>query len=154
MKTLILALGNPILSDDAVGWEVADRLSSRLRGHSVDVLKESAAGLDLLRTISEYERLIVVDAIQLGTRPVGSIHRFTLDELRSTIRYSSAHDINFVTAFAMGKTLGYEMPEDIRIYGIEVKELRVFAEGLTPEVGEKLDDIAGEIAADLGNPTS
>lgn len=30
MKTLILALGNPILSDDAVGWEIADRLTTGL----------------------------------------------------------------------------------------------------------------------------
>ena len=30
MKTLILALGNPILSDDGVGHEVADRLAERL----------------------------------------------------------------------------------------------------------------------------
>ena len=61
-------------------------------------------------------------------------HRFTLEDFKSTIRYSSAHDINFASAFAMGRELGYDVPVDVRIYGIEVQELRRFAEGCTPIV--------------------
>ena len=149
MKTLILALGNPILSDDGVGWEVADLLAERLDGQDVDFLKESGATLDLLRRFAGYDRLVVLDAIQLGEGPVGTVYRFSLDDLQSTIRYSSAHDINFATAFSLGRSLGYDVPEDIRIYAIEVKELRTFAEGCTPEVARKLPEIADEIAGDL-----
>ena len=153
MKTLILALGNPILSDDAVGWEIADRLVARLPADETHVMKESGATLDLLPRFAGYERLVVVDAIQLGTAPVGTVHRMTLDDLRSTVRRSSAHDINFATAFAVGRQWGYEIPRDIRIYGIEVRELRRFSENLTPEVQERLEAITGEILADLNRPT-
>ena len=149
MKTLILALGNPILSDDGVGWEVADLLAEMLDARDVDILKESGATLDLLHRFAGYDRLAVLDAIQLGEAPSGTLYRLSIDDLRSTIRYSSAHDLNFATAFALGRSLGYDMPEDIRVYAIEVKELRRFAEGCTPEVARKLPEIASEIAADL-----
>ncbi|MBM4142773.1 MAG: hydrogenase maturation protease [Lentisphaerae bacterium] len=148
-KTLILALGNPILSDDAVGWEVADRLAPRLPAERYDVLKESGATLDLLRRLAGYDRLVVIDAIQLGNGPAGTVHRLTLEDLRSSVCHSSAHDINFATAFALAARFGYVVPADIRIYAVEVRELRRFAEGCTPEVAGKLDAIAEGILSDL-----
>lgn len=152
-RTLVLALGNPILSDDAVGWELADRLVGKLDGKQFTILKESAATLDLLRRLEGYERLVVLDAIQLGTQPVGTLHRFTLQDFASTIHYSSAHDINFATALQMGKDFGYNTPEDVLIYGVEVKELRRFAEGCTPEVAVELDALAEQIVQDLQGTT-
>jgi len=147
--TLILALGNPILSDDAVGWEIADRLGAHLPAEGFDILKESGATLDLLRRVSGYERLVVIDAVQLGTAPVGTIHRFTLDDLRPTVRHSSAHDINFATALTIGEQLGYAMPTSTRIYGIEVQELRRFHEGCSPKIAARLADMAAEIGEEL-----
>lgn len=148
-KTLILALGNPILSDDAVGWEVADRLAACLPDEAFDIIKETGATLDLLSRFEGYDRLIIIDAIKLGSVPVGTVHKFTLDELNSTIRRSSAHDINFATAFSMGKQLGYDIPNDVRIYAIEVKELNRFSEGCTPEIKSKLDCITQQITSQL-----
>jgi len=145
-RTLILALGNPILSDDGVAWEIADRLASGAAETQTDILKESAATLDLIPRISQYDRLVVIDAVQLGTAEVGTVHRFTLADLRETIHYTSAHDLNFASAFAVGDRLGYPTPREVLIFGIEVKELRRFAESCTPEVAAKLDRIAEEIA--------
>lgn len=148
-KILILALGNPILSDDAVGWIVADRLVAELPDAGISLLKESGATFDLLGKIAGFDRLVVIDAIQLGTVPVGSVHCFSLDDLRSTIRLTSAHDLNFATAFALGREMGYDIPEDICIYGIEVKELRRFSEELTPEVESSLEEIVETIKLDM-----
>lgn len=49
----------------------------------------------------------------------------------------------------MGKEWGYNIPTDIRIYDIEIKELLRFSEGCTPEVSEKLDEIVEHILSDL-----
>jgi hydrogenase maturation protease len=149
MKTLILALGNPILSDDGVGWEIADRLAAVCPPDKVDILKESGATFDLLAKFAGYDRLAIIDAIQLGKGPVGTVYRFTLEDLQSTVRYSSAHDINFATAIAMGRDLQYPIPDDIRIFGIEVKELRRFSEHCTPDLQLKVEGIAREILEDL-----
>lgn len=147
MKTLVLALGNPILSDDAVGWEVADRITGR--APDLNVLKESNATMDLIPTMAGYERLIIIDAIKTGSAEPGTLHRFTLDDFASTIRPTSPHDVNFATAFEMGRQMGYEIPPDIRIYGVEVQELNKFAEGCTPEVAAAIDGIADRILAEL-----
>jgi hydrogenase maturation protease len=147
MKTLVLALGNPILSDDGVAHEVADRLAGRL--DSTDIIKSSAATMDILPKLAGYERLVVVDAIQRGSAPPGTVHRLSLNDFTDTVRPSSTHDINFATAFWMVKKWGYDIPADIRIYGIEAVELSKFAEGCTPPVAEKLDEIVEHILNDL-----
>jgi hydrogenase maturation protease len=148
-KILILALGNPILSDDAVGWELADRLERLLPPGTADFLRESGATLDLIPRLGAYECLVIVDAVQLGQAPAGALYRFTLDDFRATIRHSSAHDINFATAFEVGRRLGYPIPPEIRIYAIEVQELNRFAEGCTPAVAARLDALAQEILDDI-----
>jgi len=59
--------------------------------------------------------------------------------------YASNRRINFATAFQMAKQWGYHIPEDIRIYCIEVK----FSQGCTPEIAEKLNKIVEHILCDL-----
>jgi len=147
MKTLILALGNPILSDDAVAFEIADRLIGRIS--DIDIIKSSAATMDLVPKLADYERLIVIDAIKTGSAALGTVHRLSLEDLTDTIRTTSPHDINFATAFEMAKNWGYEIPADIRIYAIEVEQLTKFSESLTPEVAEKLNEIAKQILDEL-----
>ena len=127
MKNLILALGNPILSDDSVGWLIADRLADRLKNKQIDIIKSSAATMDIIPQLAGYQRLVVIDAIVLGSGGPGTVHRFSLEDFAATVRPSCPHDINFATAIQMGKEWGYDIPSDIRIYGIEVKELLKFS---------------------------
>ena len=54
--------------------------------------------MDIIPKLAGYDRLVVIDAIQLGDVPIGTVHRFSLSDLASTIRLSSPHDINFATA--------------------------------------------------------
>jgi len=158
MKTLILALGNPIVSDDGVAHEVADRLEKSLHQSSTperqfDIVKSSAATMDIIPKLAGYDQLVVLDAVQLGTVPVGTVHQFSLADLASTVRSSSPHDTNFATALQMGKEWGYYIPSDIRIFGIEVKELSIFSENFTPEVEKKIDKIVENILSNLtANP--
>jgi hydrogenase maturation protease len=155
MKTLILALGNPILSDDGVAHIVADCLKERLgslstgQSEQYDFIKSSVATMDIVPHLASYNRLVVIDAIQLGCSPPGTVHRLNLDDFASTIRPSSPHDINFATAFHLGRQWGYKIPRDVRIYGIEAKELRVFSEHCTEEVAERLDQIVEDILEEL-----
>ncbi|MHC4417473.1 MAG: hydrogenase maturation protease [Planctomycetota bacterium] len=134
MRTLILALGNPILSDDRIGWEVADRLAERTG--QIDIIKSSGATMDIIPKLAGYEQVVVIDAVKFGSVSPGQVHRFSLDDLAGTVRPSSPHDINFATAFKMAKQWGYN-------------ELLKFSENCTPQVAEKLDEIVEYIANDL-----
>ena len=60
-KTLILGLGNPILSDDGVGLWIARRLGEKLLG--IEVREEAIAGISILDVVQGFPRLVVIDSI-------------------------------------------------------------------------------------------
>ena len=64
MRTLVLGLGNPILSDDSVGFRVAQLLRSQLDQREVTVLETGVAGLNLLDLLVGYDKAVIIDAIQ------------------------------------------------------------------------------------------
>ncbi len=79
MKTLILGLGNPLVSDDSVGLRVADELKMRLAGRAdVEVSEDYWGGLRLMERMIGFDRAVVVDAIQTGAPP-GTIHLLAAD---------------------------------------------------------------------------
>jgi len=55
LKTLVLGLGNPILSDDSIGIRVAQAIEQDYRGEAVTVMEASQAGLNLLDLVAGYD---------------------------------------------------------------------------------------------------
>jgi hydrogenase maturation protease len=133
-RTLILGLGNTILSDDGVGCRVAMALKDRLNSPDVDIMEASIAGLDFLDLLTGYDRTIIIDAIQTEKGTPGQIYRFGPDILNSTRHASTPHDVNLATALELGKRLNMKLPRQIIIFAIEVKDVTSFSEECTPEV--------------------
>ena len=134
MKTLILGLGNPILSDDGVGVRVAEELKNRIDRHEVTVAEASIGGLGLLDLLDGYDRAIIIDAIQTAGGEAGRIYQLRLDALEITRHVTSPHDVNFATALALGNKLGLSLPQHIVIFAIEAADVITFGEECTPEV--------------------
>ena len=70
-QTVVVGLGNPVLSDDRVGLAVVERLEKLLREHSLDnvaVRSSTRGGFELLDLLNGYDRAILVDCIQTGER--------------------------------------------------------------------------------------
>jgi hydrogenase maturation protease len=134
IKTLILGLGNPILSDDSVGYQVAMTLKERLDMPDVDIKEAGIAGLDLLDMITGYDRTIIIDAIQTEKGKPGRIYRFGPDLLTSTRHSGTPHDVNIATALELGKKLNLKLPREITIFAIEVEDVTSFSEECTPGV--------------------
>jgi hydrogenase maturation protease len=133
-RTLILGLGNTILSDDGVGCRVAMALKDKLNSPDVDIMEASIAGLDFLDLLTGYDRTIIIDAIQTEKGTPGQIYRFGPDILASTRHASTPHDVNLATALELGKRLNMKLPHQIIIFAIEVKDVTSFSEECTPEV--------------------
>jgi len=134
MKTLILGLGNTILSDDGVGIRVIEELQRRLYDPDITVLETNVSGLSLLDIIIGYDKVIIVDAIQtVGGKP-GDIYQLTPDALKVSRHAASPHDVNFATALELGKKLGLAVPREIVIFAIEVDDVTTFSEECTPEL--------------------
>ena len=137
MKTLILGLGNPLVSDDSVGLRVAAELKRLLADRpEVDVDEEYWGGLRLMERMIGYDRAIVVDAICTGARP-GTIHQLTPDAI-PTQRSASAHDVNLSTALELGRRTEMHLPanENVLLIGIEAEDVLTFSEECTPAVRE------------------
>ena len=142
-STLIVGLGNPILGDDGVGWRVAEEVQNQLRLYpelaaDVDVECLSLGGLSLMEHMVGYARAIVIDAINLGQEPHGSIHCYTLEEFPECAgaHLTSTHDTSLQTALRLGSSMGAKIPDDITIIGIESASVYDFSEELTPPVAE------------------
>jgi hydrogenase maturation protease len=138
MKTRLLGMGSPILSDDAIGVRLATDLKAALptpRRSRLDIIEEcSVGGINLLDLLSGYERVIVLDSIQTSGGTPGAWHRFTADALRETVHLTNIHDANFATVLELGRRLHLPVPDDaeIHIFAVEIEDNRTFSERMTP----------------------
>lgn len=156
MKTLVIGLGNPILTDDGVGVKVAYELERTLGDElreCVCITECSVGGLRLMEAMVGYDRVILIDALlsQNGNKP-GRISRMTLGELTmisATQHSASAHDTTLVTALDTGRELGLNLPDEIIIFAIEVENVIDFSEGLTQEVAAAVPKVTDAVLAEL-----
>jgi len=138
VETLILGLGNPILSDDGVGIRVARALEGRLNQPNVTVIETSVAGLDFLELLVGYDKTIIIDSIQTKEGKVGQIYKFEPEALAATRHASTPHDVNFATALELGNRLGLALPQQIVIFAIEVENVTTYSEECTPKVRDAI----------------
>lgn len=157
IKTLIIGLGNPILTDDGVGVKVAMELEKviDLDAHpNLTITEACAGGIRLMEVMLGYERVVLIDAYYLNpenTTP-GKIHHLSLDDLRSvspTQHSTSAHDTSLVTALDAAEKMGYQIPREFIIYAVEVENILEFSETPTPAVAEAIPQVVSQIIEEL-----
>jgi len=149
LKTLVLGLGNPILSDDSVGFRVVQGLKDKFSRPGLTLTESSASGLGLLDLITGYDKLIIIDAIKTGGGQAGKIYRLSAENLSDTRHLASPHDINLATALELGKKLGIALPQQIIIFAIEVVDVTNFSEKCTPKVEKAIPLAVSMIAEEL-----
>lgn len=151
-RTLVLGLGNPILTDDAVGLRVAESVRPLLADRAgVDVECEYRGGLRIVERMVGYGRAILIDALRSGGVP-GAIRELGPGEI-PTQHSASGHDVNLATAVTFARRAGFDLPADekIRIIGIEVETLDVFGERCTPRVAAAIDRAVAGVLHLLGS---
>jgi hydrogenase maturation protease len=148
MKTLILGFGNPILTDDAVGIRIAQELEQEFP--DLTVVATSEAGLSLLEQVTGYDRLVIIDSIKTEKGKPGELYQLGLEDLKPRSEFSSSHGLDIATAFKLGERLGYQMPEQVSIYAVEVKDNTTFGEKCTLEVAQSIPFIIRQIIKEEG----
>ncbi len=143
MKTVILGLGNPILTDDAVGIKIAQKLKEG--NPKLEVIETSEAGIALLDLITGYDKLIIIDSIKNEQGKPGELYKLGLEDLKPAKDFLSSHGIGIATAFELGKGLGYKMPKFVSIYAVEIKDNTTFGEKCTKEVEQRMPSIVKQI---------
>jgi hydrogenase maturation protease len=159
MKTLIIGLGNPILGDDGVGWKIAQEIEKQFssivdRPPSVTVECFALAGISLMEQMIGYERVILIDSLNTGKHPQGTVVTFSLDELADlTYGHSaSAHDLSLKNALVMGRSMGADLPDDknVLVVAVEAQHVYDFSENLTPAVEAAVPVAVDEVFKLLG----
>lgn len=150
MRTLVIGIGNPILSDDGVGIHVARELQKKgLPG--VDVEELAASGLEFLDIVRGYDYVVVVDAIKTSTGKPGDIYELEEKDFERAVHGSSPHGINIATALALGRRIVPEqMPKRVRFIAIEAQDLVNVKESLTPDVAKAVPEVVRIIQKELG----
>jgi hydrogenase maturation protease len=139
MRTIVVGLGNPILSDDSVGIKVAALVKQAIPENAgVDVVEAYAGGLRLMEAIAGYERAIIVDAMKTGLHKPGTVQMLSLESLTKTRNTLCTHDGDLATAIALGKDLGLALPGLVEIMGIEADDVESFSEELSSGVSKAL----------------
>lgn len=138
MKTLVLGLGNSILTDDAAGLRVIDELKNLLLNPDVTVDRTEAGGINLLEYLEGYDRAIIVDSVQLPAGKPGQIYCLQPGDLPATRYTGLTHGIDFPTILELGKMLGMKMPAEIWIFAIQAQDVLTIGEKCTPAVAEAI----------------
>ena len=145
-RTLLLGLGNDILTDDGVGLYVVRQLRATLAGcPAIDVRETMEMGLALLDFISGYETVVLVDSIQTGRVAPGVVHELDAAALRQ-LTGRTPHFVGIGETLALGRHLGLPMPQQVRIFAIEVADPRRPPYGVDPRLWKRTCELAEELA--------
>jgi len=149
MKTLVLGIGNPILSDDAIGILVAREVKKRITDRNIDVEEASVVGFYLWDIVAGYQKLIIIDSIITGKKKAGSIYRLRPEELENDNLPATSHQIGIINSLKLGGKLGFELPREVIIYAIEAKDNTTFSESCSPEVEKAIPIVVEKILKEI-----
>lgn len=151
-ETVVLGLGNPILRDDAVGVKVARAVRAFLAGRTdVDVKEASVGGLKLLDELLGYRRAVIVDSVRTEGGAPGQIRKLTPEQLEHTQHLSSPHEISFMGVMRIAAEQDLDLPRDITIVAVEIKDNMTFGEEMTPEVEAAIPHAVREVLKEVGS---
>jgi hydrogenase maturation protease len=146
--TLVLGLGNTIMSDDGIGPKVIEQLQqSAGLPEGVTLLDGGTLGLDLLPFLEGIQRLIIVDAVEVG-KPAGTCVRLAGDDVPMALETKlSPHQMGMKDLLAVARLMGH-LPEEIVLIGVQPACLEMDTE-LTPLVAGAIPTLLAMVQAEL-----
>ncbi|MEM4699929.1 MAG: hydrogenase maturation protease [Candidatus Nezhaarchaeales archaeon] len=147
-RVVVVGLGNVLMGDDGVGVRVAEELLRLNLPPSVAVYPVGTPGLALLHLIEGYEKVVLIDAIEMGGEP-GTVYRLDFSpSLFNDVGFLSMHDFDAVAALRLAIGAGVPLGEVV-IIGIEPKRI-CFGEALSSEVEASIPKVVGLVLKEVG----
>jgi hydrogenase maturation protease len=148
-RTIIVGLGNPLLTDDAVGPRVAGLVHDILSSTDVDFRELAAGGVELMETVLGYKKAVIIDAILTDEGAPGTWYRLDLASIRPTLHAATSHEIGLLEGLDLGRCLGLTVPDSVRVYAVKIVDPFSFGTKMTDSVERVLPRVAKEIAAEI-----
>jgi hydrogenase maturation protease len=147
LPVLILGIGSPYRSDDAIGLWTAETLAG-MELPGVLVRKEERDGFRMMDAWHDADDVIILDAVSSG-QSAGTITRFDPNEIeihKGAFRCST-HGFGLAEAVSLARQLGH-LPHRMTIYGIEGRSFD-FGTELSEAVRDGGKIVAVRIAEEL-----
>ena len=112
MSTLVLGIGNTLLSDEGVGVHVIQALEAQFgEASDVTLLDGGTLSFTLAAAIEDAEKLIVVDASELKSAP-GTVKTFINDDMDNFLNgpRRSVHEVGLIDLMTIAR-LAERLPE-------------------------------------------
>ena len=147
-RTLVLGVGNLLLSDEGVGVRVIERLAASVDvPDDVQIQDGGTLGLDLLYHLQGIENLIIVDAVEMGKQP-GELLRMEGEDVPAFLSIKmSPHQIGIPDMLFAAK-LKDLYPRRVVLWGVQPASLYPGLD-LSPSVSEQVDVLVMEVLEQL-----
>lgn len=145
--TIVLGLGNLVHTDDGVGVHAIGTLQRDPRvPHDVLLLDGGTLGLGLLHHLSGVQRLLVIDAIDVGEAG-GTLLRFEGKALVGLPGRASVHQLGFADLMIALQLLG-DSPDEVVVLCVQPKSTEWGAD-LTEPVVNSIAPLVDLVVAQL-----
>lgn len=139
--TLVVGLGNPLMTDDGIGIAALERLRRRWAPPTgVELVDGGTWGLFLLPQIEDASRVVLIDAIDVGAEP-GTVVVLERDRIPGSLRGNalSPHQVGVRDLVGLA-TLRGTLPEETVAIGIQPDVVELSTD-LSPTAGAALDEL-------------
>lgn len=120
-KTLVLGIGNTLLSDEGVGIHVINQLlADDATNNNIQYMDGGTLSFTLAQPIESCDQLIVIDASEIKSQP-GRVEVFegkAMDHFVTTGNKKSVHEVGLVDVMSIALLSG-NLPERRALVGIQ-----------------------------------
>ena len=147
---LVIGIGNILLRDEGIGVRTIQRMQEIDVPDFVEIVDGATGGADLLDTISDRQKVIVIDAVDASEKP-GTIIKFDgKDILQPSSMETSLHDVGLGQALQMARQLKCH-PKKVTIIGVCPKDITPGLE-LSLEIKELIPKLIDLVMAEIHKP--
>jgi hydrogenase maturation protease len=121
LKILILGIGNILFGDEGVGAHLAHLFQKKYEfnsdKHIVDVIDGGTLAQRLIPIITEYDKVIMIDCVDVDDAKIGDVYCFNFSDMPEYIKWEgSAHEVEMLQTLQMIEMMG-DLPP-VKIIGV------------------------------------
>ncbi len=147
MSSLLLGVGNILLTDEAIGVRVVEEFERRYHSDQLTVLDGGTAGMELLDDIANKDLVLIVDAVKHPS-PAGTIVTLYDDEVPKFFNQKiSPHQLGLSDLLSALYMID-QSPKKLVVVGIVPQEIEPHV-GLTPLIAGQMDTLVAKVLEEL-----
>ena len=148
-RVVVLGMGNLLLKDEGIGVHVAQAMEETPSPDNVELEVLDGGTLpDAFLSLGEVDKLIVVDAVQGGSKP-GTIYRFRPEDIRlDNGMLTSLHQMSLLENLWLTERFG-QKPKEVVIIGIEPEDINLGLE-LSAKLQQRIPRILKVVLEEIG----